>query len=72
MIPDIEYMNSEVLEAYQMHLKKLQAMPFEIGLPEEIARVKAHIKTLLPDPKGEWDGDLGCYDKTEEIEHIDL
>jgi hypothetical protein len=65
-------MNSEVLQAYQEHLKKLQTLPFEMGLPEEIARVKAHIKTLQPDPKGEWDGDLGCYDKKEDIEYIDL
>jgi hypothetical protein len=64
-------MKNEVLEAYERQLRKLEAEPFRMGLPEEIAKIKAHIKTLLPDPKGEWDGDLGCYDKTEEIERID-
>ncbi len=69
---------SEVLNAYRDHLKKLKALPFEMGLPEEIERVSKHIKKLeqkaINDEKASrWDGDLGCYDAPkQETEHIDL
>ena len=65
-------MNTETVSAYKAHLKRLEALPFEMGLPEEIVRVKQHIKSLQPNPLGEWDGDLGAYDSPTKTEHIDL
>ena len=66
-------MNTNVISKYQEQLRKLESSPFQVGLPEEIEKLKAHIKTLLSDPNGMWDGDLGCYDPhPTEPEHIDL
>jgi hypothetical protein len=65
-------MKSSVIEAYESQLRKLESLPFEMGLPEEIDRIKKHLETLRPDPKGQWDGDLGCYDESTSIEYIDL
>ena len=69
---------SDVLNAYRAHLTKLKAMPFEMGLPEEIERVSKHIEALEKKAKDDelasrWDGDLGAYDPpTDKPEHIDL
>lgn len=66
------------IELYREQLKKLKALPFEMGLPEEIERISNHIKTLesaavAKELASRWDGDLGVYDPpTTEIEHIDI
>lgn len=66
-------MNTDVIAAYQKQLKKLESEPFRMGLPEEIAIIKSHIKSLMPDPLGEWDSGLECYiPHSVEPEHIDI